>query len=496
MHLEQLLSVIPEVSVTRRSEVAEVVVSGLCIDSRQVRPGDCFLAFPGFSTDGRQFIEAAIKAGASAVLYEGKGASEMKLSIPSVAIDQLHTKLSLLAGFFFDHPGESLNIVGITGTNGKTSVSHFLAQAYQLLGKSSAVMGTLGVGPLGYLEKTGMTTPDAWIIQKNLAKLRDNSVQYLAMEVSSHALAQYRVASVPIQTAVYTQLSPDHLDFHRNMDDYAQCKEKLFQFRSLKNAVINADDPWGHQFIERYKDRYPIIAYAFKNAPLGVQSVICERYSSLCEKEAGYRLHLATPWGNGEVEIHLLGEYNIANVLAVVGVLGIQGFNWAQIKVVLPKLQPVEGRLQWFRHPSGTRFVVDFAHTPDALEQVLKTLRPLCSGLLHCVFGCGGNRDASKRPVMGRIAATHADRIWITNDNPRNEEPQVIAQSIREGCRDHPRVVIELDRKKAITSALTAAGKHDMILVAGKGHETEQIIGEDTLVFSDIDCVLALCKVA
>jgi UDP-N-acetylmuramoyl-L-alanyl-D-glutamate--2,6-diaminopimelate ligase len=468
-------------------------ITGLQLDSRQTQAGDCFLAFPGLSVDGRDYIEAAIAAGAAAVLYEAQGSGEVKATIPCVAVDNLVAKVGLLARAFYGNPGERMHITGITGTNGKTSISHFLAQAYELLGKKSAVMGTLGVGLLAQLQKTGMTTPDAVTVQHSLAELRDQSVQYLAMEVSSHALAQHRVAGVPIKTAVYTQLSPDHLDFHRDMEDYARCKEQLFQFDSLQHGIINADDAWGQRWIATYRDHLPIIAYSLQQDERDLPTVRCASYQSL-PGGAGYQLQLSTPWGSGEVEVHLLGEFNIANVLAVVATLGAQGVNWADIQGLLPKLTAVPGRLQWFRHPSGPALIVDFAHTPDALDQVLQTLRPLCQGKLHCVFGCGGDRDASKRPLMGAVAAKWADCIWLTNDNPRSEDPQLIADSIRKGCGEHDSVVMELDREKAIRSALTVAGKHDMILVAGKGHEAEQIVGEKRLVFSDIDCVRSLCR--
>jgi UDP-N-acetylmuramoyl-L-alanyl-D-glutamate--2,6-diaminopimelate ligase len=498
MRLQELLKkmlrsgacVLPFPGLSKGSLDAEIF--RLSLDSRRVQVGDCFLAFPGFASDGRNYVEAAVAAGASAVIYESKGASEFSVPVPTIPVLNLAEKIGDIASFFYQNPGESLHIVGITGTNGKTSISHALAQAYELLGKKAAVMGTLGVGPLTHLQKTGMTTPDAICVQKSLAQMRETSVDYLAMEVSSHALAQHRVVGCPFKTAVYTQLSPDHLDFHLSMEDYARSKERLFQFKGLEHAILNADDPWGMRWIEKYRKELPIIAYTMKETLLEVPLVRCEFFSTLSDG-SGYRVQLSTPWGKGECDLHLLGEYNITNCLALIAVLGAQGFSWSSILAILPKIKAVPGRMQWFRHRSGAAVVVDFAHTPDALDQVLKTLRSLCQGRLHCVFGCGGDRDRSKRENMGKIAAKWADRILITNDNPRTEDPQVIAQAIREGCGDHCSVNIELNREKAIQSALTAVGKYDIILVAGKGHETEQIIGNRVFPFSDIDYVRSLC---
>lgn len=486
MHLNQLLTVLG------LTGLESAVITGLSLDSRLVEVGDCFLAFPGLQVDGRDYIEQAAQAGAAAVLYEATGTPDFSIHIPAIGVENLAEKIGLLASTFYQQPGAAMHIVGITGTNGKTSVSHALAQCYALLGKKSAVMGTLGVGFLEQLQKTGMTTPDAVVVQQQLAVLRDQATDYVAMEVSSHALAQHRVVGVPFQTAVYTQLSPDHLDFHRDMDDYAACKEKLFQFKSLKNAVINVDDAHGRDWITRYGDKLATVAYTLQTAKSEVPTVCCSSFSTL-DNNAGYQLQLSTPWGSGECELHLLGEYNIANTLAVVATLGVQGFSWEQIQSVVPQIKPVPGRLQWFRHPSGAVMVVDFAHTPDALKQVLKTLKTLCRGKLHCVFGCGGDRDSSKRTMMGEIAAALADHLVITNDNPRSEDPEQIADVIRAGCGDHPQVQVELDRQRAIECALTAADGHDMILVAGKGHETEQIVGDQVIAFSDIDCVQALC---
>ena len=490
MYLQELMQAIDMTTADK------VELSGLCMDSRRVCSSDCFLAFPGLTSDGRDYINSAVSAGAVVVLYEGKDAPSIAVDVPAIAVENLAQKVGLLASYFYSHPSESLRIVGITGTNGKTSVSHALAQAYTLLGKKAAVMGTLGVGLISKLKKTGMTTPDALSVQKSLAEMRDTSIDYLAMEVSSHALAQYRVAGVKIQTAVYTQLSPDHLDFHGTMEEYANCKEKLLQMPGLQHAIINADDAHGARWIEKYHKNLPVIAYTMGQAKLDitvVPTLSCDSFSPL-PGGAGYRLNLSSPWGKSECELHLLGEYNIANALAVIATLAAQGFAWNLILELMPQIKAVPGRLQWFRHPSGAAAIVDFAHTPDALEQVLKTLRPLCQGQLHCVFGCGGDRDMSKREVMGQVAASLADHIWITNDNPRSESPEKIAESIRTGCGRHPQVDIMLDREQAIESALSMAGEHDMILVAGKGHEAEQVIGDTVIALSDIECVRALCR--
>ena len=471
-----------------------IMLSGLCLDHRRLQTGNCFIALKGVYSNGAEYIDAAVHAGAVAVLYDTNSTVAPNHSVPMIAVDNLRQKAGLLADAFYGSPSNDLHIVGITGTNGKTTVSHLLAQAQVLLGEQAAVMGTLGVGAVDDLCETGLTTPDAVSVHHYMRKLADEGFGYLNMEASSHALCQHRIGGVQIDTAVFTQLSQDHLDYHGDMQSYAQAKERLLQQPGLKHAVLNADDATGLQWIIDYAPSLQVVAYsrAADSVELPVEGVYL-RASEALPGGDGYRLTLETPWGSGECCLHLLGDYNLSNALAVIATLGLQGFSFEKILSVVPKLKSVCGRMQHFAHPKGVSLVVDFAHTPDALQQVLASLQAVCAGRLLCVFGCGGQRDSSKRAQMGQVAADLADAIWITNDNPRTEDPAAIAEAIEAGCAGHAQVQRELDRRTAIESALENAQQGDIILVAGKGHEAVQIVGEQKLPWSDIACVTALC---
>ncbi|MET0379405.1 MAG: UDP-N-acetylmuramoyl-L-alanyl-D-glutamate--2,6-diaminopimelate ligase [Spongiibacteraceae bacterium] len=480
---------------------AAQMVTGLALDSRWVRAGDLFFAYPGAHSDGRQFIAQAIAAGAAAIVaepgFDFSSLSTGAVSVPLLLVANLRAQVSTIADRYFDAPSATIAVVGVTGTNGKTSVSQLLGQALRLLGRRCGVIGTLGNSLDGRVSGGGLTTPDPIALQQQLADWRDQNVRYTAMEVSSHGLAQSRVDGVLFRGAVFTNLTRDHLDFHGTMDHYGAAKAALFARPGLRFAVINADDDFGLELANQLHGRIEIFEYSLAEpASISARDV---RFSL-----SGVQAQVITPWGRIALRASLLGDFNLANLLAVIGTLGALGFSAGEIESVLPQLRPIAGRMDCVvggGHLQDIEVVVDYAHTPDALEQALRALRRHCSGQLWCVFGCGGDRDAGKRPLMGAIAAQYADRVVVTSDNPRSENPDAIIAAIVAGIpassptdspincpadsANKPAVHIEPDRAAAITLAVRAAAAGDLVLIAGKGHEDYQVVGATRLPFSD-----------
>jgi UDP-N-acetylmuramoyl-L-alanyl-D-glutamate--2,6-diaminopimelate ligase len=461
-------------------------VTGLALDSRWVRAGDLFFAYPGEHSDGRDYIAQAVAAGASAVVAE-PGFDFPLMSVPLLIVANLREQVSVIADHYFNAPSATVAVLGVTGTNGKTSVTQLLGQALRLLGRRCGVIGTLGNSLDGRVAGGGLTTPDPIALQQQLADWRDQNVRYCAMEVSSHGLAQGRVGGIGFRGAVFTNLTRDHLDFHGTMENYGAAKAMLFAASGLRFAVINADDDFGRELARQLHDRLDVFEYSVAEpAAIGA----CDIRFSL----SGVQAQVVTPWGRIALRAALLGDFNVANLLAVIGTLGALGFSAADIEGVLPKLRPIAGRMDCVaggsghadhEHAQDIEVVVDYAHTPDALEQALRALRRHCSGQLWCVFGCGGDRDAGKRPQMGAIAAQFADRVVVTSDNPRSENPDAILADIIAGIADNHAVVVEADRAAAITLAVRTAAPGDLVLIAGKGHEDYQIVGAQRLPFSD-----------
>ncbi len=458
-----------------------LIVTGLCLDSRQLRPGDLFFAVPGLSVDGRNFIGQATTAGASVILAEAEGLEVNGTGVIPVA--GLSRKISDIAGRFYGRPSERLTLTGVTGTNGKTTCSQLLAQLFSLAGRSSAVIGTLGHGAyrqgLVTLTDTGMTTPDAVAVQRLLASYADASVEHLAMEVSSHSLDQYRVEGLRFATAVFTNLSRDHLDYHGDLVSYAQAKMRLFSMPGLEHAVINVDDPVGAEIASQLPPGVELYGYSLNNPG----AALCARDIKLSAR--GLEATIRTPWGEGRMASSLLGRFNLENLLAVVAVACAQGLSLDKVLSLIPHLQPVVGRMELVGEEAGPQVVIDYAHTPDALQKALMTLREHCEKQLWCVFGCGGNRDAGKRPQMGGIAARYADRVVVTSDNPRHENAGEILGDILSGITAQESVDVVADRAAAIRYAIANAADGDVILVAGKGHEDYQLVGDQRLPFSD-----------
>ncbi len=471
----------------RLADALGVAVRALAIDSRQVRPGDVFLAYPGERSDGRHYIPQAIAAGAVAVLWEPEGFEwDPAWRVPHLPIAGLRHKAGFLAAEVYGHPSRALWTVGITGTNGKSSCAHWIAQALTSLGRPTAIIGTLGNGFPGALSASTHTTPDPVSLQKLLREFVQAQARAVAMEVSSHALDQGRVNGVQFQVAVFTNLSRDHLDYHGNMERYAHAKSLLFAWPGLRHAVLNLDDPFGRELADRTRARgVAVLGYGFDAGEV--------RAFHLEVSPRGLAFDVATPWGEARVESGILGRFNAYNLLAVLTTLGVAGIPLDQAVAALARLEPVPGRMQQIRLPNRPLVVVDYAHTPDALEKVLSTLREVvrdsksaaADARLILVFGCGGNRDRGKRPMMGEVASRLADDVIVTSDNPRNEDPMAIIDDIVAAMGPNYHVIE--DRAAAIDHAIRHARRQDVVLIAGKGHETDQEIRGRKLPFSDAE---------
>ncbi|MEO6925824.1 MAG: UDP-N-acetylmuramoyl-L-alanyl-D-glutamate--2,6-diaminopimelate ligase [Rhodanobacter sp.] len=475
-HLDQLLLGIADTQVAATPAAARTIVSGLCLDSRQVRRGDAFFALRGSHDHGIKFAAGAVQRGARVVLAEAPAPEHFEHpDAPLLWIENLHDQVGEIAARFHDRPSESMRMIGVTGTNGKTSCVQLLAQALTLLGHRAASIGTLGAGVHGQLHEGERTTPDAISVQALLAKFRDAEVTHVAMEVSSHALAQSRVGAVDFEIAAFTNLTRDHLDYHGSMEAYGAAKARLFAWPGLQTAVINVDDAFGRELVANLPADVRALRFSVATDSAADDSEAEIAASGIVTTGEGLVFQLRSPWGIRTLHSHLLGRFNVANLLAVIGCLGALGEPFERIVKVVEQLQPVNGRMSRLGGLNGMPLVVvDYAHTPDALEQVLTALRAHCVGKLICVFGCGGERDAGKRPLMGAIAARLADVAIVTDDNPRGEDGDAIVAQIVAGMSAAAAMAVERDRAQAITNALALARAGDVVLLAGKGHETYQ----------------------
>ncbi len=466
----------------------DIEVKGLSLDSRIVKPGDLFFACQGTQVDGRRFIEDAIAKGASLVLAESYGTTVVDSPVPVVHVPNLSQKLGVIASRFFDEPSKKLQVVGVTGTNGKTSTSHFVASALTQLGRSCGVIGTLGSGLYGQIVPSGLTTPDAITLQKSFMDFLEQGAQYAAMEVSSHSIDQGRSNGIDFAVSIFTNLTRDHLDYHRTMENYGNTKKKLFASPNTKFSVINSDDPFGKKIIDDLHPGRDMVAYGTQKQPLPV-NVEMVYADNIHLDLTGMRASIYSPWGNGELYANLLGNFNVSNLLAVFTTLCLLGIDFETVLSLIAKFKPVAGRMQMLGGGAKPLVVVDYAHTPDALEKVLNALRYHCTGKLYCVFGCGGDRDKGKRPEMAKIAEQFSDVVILTDDNPRTEDPAAIFQDVMTGFVHPEKIITQHGRDKAIAAAVRAAQPGDCVLIAGKGAETYQIIGKEQLPFSDVEQV-------
>lgn len=449
-------------------------LNNIRIDSRQVETGDIFIAMPGLVTDGRNYIAQAVANGAAAIIAAADGAFSLAefAHIPNITIPNLATHLGAIANAFYSAPSQALQIIGITGTNGKTSTAHYIAQLFFAQNINCGVLGTLGNGLYPQLSSSVLTTSDCCSLQQQLAALRAANTSVVAMEVSSQGLDQGRLDSTRVATAVFTNLSQDHLDYHHDMASYFAAKSRLFNEFQPQNCVINIDDLYGTQILKLLDPASKVVTYSLQNPQADV-------YLS-----HGY---VCTPWGSGALKTNLFGDFNLSNVLAAICCGALHGLPLDAMLTTTVKLQAVSGRVQpvMVDAPGLPTVIVDYAHTPDALTKVLQTLQSYKQGKLYCIFGCGGDRDRGKRPLMLQAAMANSDAVIITQDNPRTEAPLQIVQDILAGTAATKLITIELDRATAIAQTIARAKPGDIILIAGKGHEDYQIIGSNKLPFSD-----------
>ena len=477
------------------------VTGTLRTDSRQVRPGDAFIAWPGLTTDGRRFVPAALQAGAATCLVEAEGIEAFGYDDARVAaLPGLKAATGAIAHDWFGQPGTRLDLVATTGTNGKTSTAWWTAQALSALGRRCGVIGTLGIGepPLGdaagTVQAAGLTTPDPVQLHAAFRQFADQGFAACALEASSIGLVDHRLAAAAIDVALFTNFTRDHLDYHGDMATYWAAKRRLFGWPGLRAAVVNVDDAQG-----------AALAAELQTGPLDVWTVGREaqpapRLSAHAVRYIGGGLAFDLHEADAVVPVRsrLIGDFNVHNLLVVLGGLRALGVPLADAVAVVPRLTPVPGRLQRVEAgPAAPEIVIDYAHTPDALDKVLQSLRPLAAargGRLWCVFGCGGNRDASKRPLMGAIAERGADRVLVTSDNPRHEAPEAIVADIMAGFTQPAAAAVVVDRRAAITAAVREAAANDVLLLAGKGHEDYQDVAGVKRPFVDADEALRACR--
>jgi UDP-N-acetylmuramoyl-L-alanyl-D-glutamate--2,6-diaminopimelate ligase len=482
----------------------DVMITDLTLDSRSVQPGGAFVALPGTRTHGVGFAAQAVQAGARAILWEpvaGVAAPKLPANVALIAVPHLTNRLGAIADQFFDAPSSSVRVLGVTGTNGKTTTAHVLAAALQRLGESSAYSGTLGYGRVDALQTATHTTPDCITVHRQLAELRDDGVRLLGMEVSSHALDQHRVDGVRFDTAIFTNLSRDHLDYHGTLDAYGDAKAKLFAWPGLRRAVISIDDAFGRRLASHHREcattlcsRSPSSFAELAGSRKDENDVKRLFATSVAVGASGLEIGIGGDYGVATLRSRFIGEFNLENLLAALATLLGLGVGMKDAIDALAQCAAPPGRMETLTAQGRPLAIIDYAHTPDALEKVLLAVRRHCAGALICVFGCGGERDPGKRPLMGAIAERLADRMIITDDNPRGENGDAIVADIVQGLTHPERAQIERDRAAAIERALREGVAGDAVLIAGKGHEDYQIVGAERRHFSDREVAQAALR--
>ena len=481
--IEQILNVSQAVAWLR-----DRVTGQLRTDSRLVEPGDGFIAWPGGVTDGRKHVASALARGAVACLVEQKGIEAFDLQGPVASFLGLKAATAEIAAQWCNHPSKQLQVLAVTGTNGKTSTAWWLAHAlaqYKHDGrKGCAMVGTLGIGVPPHVVTTGMTTPDPVCLQYAFADYVQQGIAACAIEASSIGIEEHRLDGTAIHTAVFTNFTQDHLDYHGSMEAYWQAKAKLFAWKGLKAAVINIDDAHGASLAKELVAEGGVDVWTVAvDAPARLQAL------NVRHGERGLCFEVQEGTSAFNLETGLIGQYNVSNMLGVLATLRTLGISLAEAVEICTDLDPVPGRMEQIVQAAQPLVVVDYAHTPDALEQALKGLQPVAKargGKLHCVFGCGGNRDATKRPLMGQAAQRQADVVWVTSDNPRGEQPDAIVAQIVAGMQLQG-VHVQVDRTEAIAQAIAQAAEQDVVLLAGKGHEDYQEIMGVKHPFLDMD---------
>ncbi|MCW8854471.1 MAG: UDP-N-acetylmuramoyl-L-alanyl-D-glutamate--2,6-diaminopimelate ligase [Gammaproteobacteria bacterium] len=471
----------------------DILITGIQLDSRKIRSGNIFVALAGENTHALSYAQDAIANGAVAILCDRKFDQDCQqmltrllTQVICVPINDLEAQLGEIASRFYGHPSSDMFVVGVTGTDGKTSVSNFIAQALDDVNDRCAIIGTIGNGLLGELTESTHTTPDVLRVHELLSEYKSRSVTQAAMEVSSHGLDQGRVDAVKFNVAVLTNLGRDHLDYHGDLESYRNAKKKLFSIEGLSAAVINLDDEFGCQLAKDLQNKLDVWGYSVESSNQDIDLNNILRVTDIKTTSHGLKIHIESSYGSAEIQSDLLGEFNVSNILATLAVLLIKGISFDDAIQRLHRLKTVPGRVETVRLEGKPLVVIDYAHTPQALASVLKTLRAICTARLYCVFGCGGDRDKGKRPLMAQAAEQYADNIILTDDNPRTENSEDIIEQIRSGFADLSNVLVIQDRASAISHAINSAGSDDVILIAGKGHENYQLIGNERFPFSDI----------
>lgn len=497
--MKLLKDLLPELALDKAANIA---IAGLQLDSRAIKSGELFVALVGAKVDGRQFIANAIEQGAAAVVVEADKvwqSTNWINAVPVIAIENLAQRVSEIAGCFYAHPSRNCRLIGVTGTNGKTTCTLLISQLAALLSKTAkttaGVVGTLGFGVLdsnslaplaqqiSNIHSTGLTTPDPVNLQKILAELLKQNAQTIAIEVSSHSLVQGRVAALEFDTAIFTNLTQDHLDFHGDIISYGKAKALLLDYPGLQNAIVNYDDEWAKNLLTKIPEGVRALSFSVANAVADIYL----RDLQLSATGATAKIH--SPWGSAEFISPFIGAFNLSNLLASIAAVCIDGADLQQVLHFISQLNAAPGRMQSVSLADSQQDIhvlVDYAHTPDALDNALRAVREHSRARVWTVFGCGGDRDKTKRPLMGRIAEKYSDYVIITNDNPRSEEPSAIASDIVRGLRNPNGCLVIADRAQAIDFAVQQAKSGDLILIAGKGHEDYQIFAEQTISFSDI----------
>ena len=464
---------------------------GIASDSRNLAEGFLFLACAGSGSHGLDYLDDAINAGIAALAFDSTTATSAPrdVGVPVIPVADLRGKLGEIANRFYGRPSEQISVIGVTGTNGKTTVAWLIAQCQHLLGQRCGYAGTLGFG-IDELEGVGgMTTPDVVELHRRLAGFRDHDASSAAIEISSHALAQNRIDGVRFDTALFTNLSRDHLDYHGNMRAYGEAKASLFLHCNPRHRIVNLDSEFGTQLASRCDPDVLTVSTHFDRVANGRPYVFVR---SVVAKETGSEISVRSSWGDGHLSLPLPGDFNVANAVIVLALLLNQGVEMQDASEVLSQVNAPPGRMQRVPASSaGPSVYVDYAHTPGALEAAIRALRPHCRGRLWCVFGCGGDRDRGKRPVMAKLVQRRADEVVITNDNPRSEEPASIIADIVSGLSNEDRATVIEDRAAAIAWTISNADSADVILIAGKGHENYQLIGDERRDFSDFGAASA-----
>ena len=470
-----------------------ITINSLVQDNRKVRSGDLFIAYQGFNTHGLLYAQDAVAKGASVVLWDGdlENRSEILDSISNkvlcIQCDNLKYKVGPIASRYYEQPSLSMNTIGVTGTDGKTSVAHYLAQCLDANDVHCGVLGTLGNGFINDLHPTGLTTVDALLIQKTLSEIQQAGARHAVMEVSSHGLDQGRINGIAFTTAVFTNMGVDHLDYHGTLENYAAAKKRLFYTPGLGSAVINLDDAFGRALAREVREHVCVWGYSLKADVSEYEGCADYFVNALDIKpfERGSHTLVSTPGGEAEFDVPLLGRFNVANSLAVLSTLLVSRFSLQDAVKSLSAVHSVDGRVEIIAEDEKPVVVVDYAHTAQGLEAVCQSMSDHFTGDMWCVFGCGGDRDKGKRPLMAQVAEKYADKVIVTTDNPRHEDPKAIIDEVLAGFSSLDNVEAVIDRRQAIDIAISNAQPGDVVLLAGKGHETSQIVGDVHIAFDD-----------